>query len=184
MLPVSVYYEDTNASTVLGEFLKEVLRLHDKVLVICIGTDKYICDCIGPLVGSQLVETNIPLKVFGVLDDPIHSGNFEESIKEITHSFPDYKVIAIDGYLGKEEEIGVIRFKEGSINPGAAISKKHSSIGNYAIEAIIEKKEVSDYLLELPLRLRYIYKMASIIRDAFKYAYSANDNSNNLKFKI
>lgn len=175
MIPVSVYYQDNNASIVLGKFLKEILNLHDKVLVICIGTDKYICDCIGPLVGSQLIESNIPVKIFGMLDNPIHSQNIENSIKEITYSFPGYKIIAIDGYLGNEEEIGLIRFKEGSINPGAAISKKHTSIGDYAIEAIIEKKEVSDDLLKLPLRLRYIYKMASIIRDSFKYAYNIND---------
>lgn len=172
MLPVNVYYEDTNASIILGEIIKEAISLHDKVLVICIGTDKYICDCLGPLVGSLLVEAKIPVKVFGVLDNPIHSGNLEAVIKEIKDSLPKYKIIAIDGYLGNEEDIGTIRFKEGSINPGAAVSKKHSSIGDYSIEAIIEKNEVSDYLLELPLRLRYIYKMASVIREAFKYAYN------------
>lgn len=177
MLPVSVYYEDNNASIILGQVLKEVLSLNDKVLIICIGTDKYICDCLGPLVGSLLVEANIPLPVFGVLDNPVHSANVEIMIKEITDSFPDYKIIAIDGYLGNEEDIGLIKFKEGSINPGAAISKKHSSIGDYAIVAIIEKKEISDYLLELPFRLRYIYKIASVIREAFKYAYNTTDKS-------
>ena len=85
MLPVSVYYEDNNASIILGQVLKEVLSLNDKVLVICIGTDKYICDCLGPLVGSLLVDTSIPLHVFGVLDNPIHSANVEIMIKEITH---------------------------------------------------------------------------------------------------
>jgi putative sporulation protein YyaC len=177
MLPVTVYYEDNNASIILGQVLKELLSLNDKVLVICIGTDKYICDCLGPLVGSLLVDTSIPLHVLGVLDNPIHSANVEISIKEITRTFPDYKIIAIDGYLGNEEDIGLIKFKEGSVNPGAAISKNHSPIGNYVIEAIIEKKEVSDYLLELPIRLRYIYKMATVIREAFKYAYSNNDEN-------
>lgn len=180
MLPVSVYYEDINASIILGQVLKEVLNLNDKVLVICIGTDKYICDCLGPLVGSLLVDTNIPLHIFGVLNNPIHSANLETMIKEITNLFPDHKIIAIDGYLGNKEDIGLIKFREGSINPGAAISKKHSPIGNYSIEAIIEKKEVSDYLLELPIRLRYIFKMATVIREAFKYAYDMNDKNSTI----
>lgn len=175
MLPVSVYYEDNNASIILGEFLKEVLSLNDKVLVICIGTDKYICDCLGPLVGSLLVDTSIPLQIFGLLDNPIHSENIEITIKEITRIFPNHKIIAIDGYLGNKEDIGLIKFKEGSVNPGAAISKKHSPIGNYVIEAIIEKAESSDCLLELPIRLRYMFKMATVIREAFKYAYSNID---------
>lgn len=175
MLPVSVYYEDNNASIILGKILKEVLSLNVKVLVICIGTDKYICDCLGPLVGSLLLDANIPLDIFGVLDNPIHSTNIEIMIKQISRSFPNYKIISIDGCLGSEEDIGLIKFKEGSITPGAAISKNHSPIGDYAIEAIIEKKELSNYLLELPFRLRYMYKMALIIREAFEYAYSIND---------
>jgi putative sporulation protein YyaC len=174
MLPVSVFHEDNKASIILGEALKEVLSLNAKVLVICIGTDKYICDSLGPLVGSLLVDTNIPLHIFGILDDPIHSVNIEIKVKEIAHCFPDYKIISIDGCLGNEEDIGLIKFKKGSINPGAAISKNHSPIGDYAIEAIIEKKEVSDYLLELPIRLRYMFKMAIIIREAFEYAYGRN----------
>lgn len=178
MLTVSVYYKDNNASIILGKVLKEVLSINDKILVICIGTDKYICDCLGPLVGSLLVDSNIPLHIFGVLNDPIHSMNFEMTTKEIIALYPDHKIIAIDGYLGNEEEIGHIKFKEGSVNPGAAISKKHSPIGNYAIEAIIENREVSDSLLELPIRLRYIFQIAIIIRNAFKYAYDINDIHN------
>jgi putative sporulation protein YyaC len=180
MLPVSVYYEDSNASITLGEALKEVLSLNDKVLVICIGTDKYICDCLGPLVGSLLVDTRTPLHVLGVLDNPIHSSNLEIIIKEITNLFPNHKIIAIDGYLGNEQDIGLIKFKEGSVNPGAAISKNHPPIGNYVIEAIIEKEEASDHLLELPLRLRYMFKMAIIIRDAFKYACNIKDNNHEI----
>jgi putative sporulation protein YyaC len=175
MLPVSVYYEDNDASIVLGELIKEALSLNDKVLVICIGTDKYICDCLGPLVGSFLVEANIPINVLGVLENPIHSSNIEEVIIDIKDSFKDYKIIAIDGFLGNENDIGIIKFREGSITPGAAVCKKHSSIGDFAIEAIIEKTEVSDYLLELPIRLRYIYKMAAVIRDAFMYALNIKD---------
>lgn len=174
MLPVSVYYEDNGAAITLGKFLKEAIGESGKVVVICIGTDKYICDCLGPLVGSFLVEANIPVQVLGVLENPIHSGNIEVKIKEITNLYKDCKIIAIDGCLGNEKDIGIIKFREGSVNPGSAVSKKHTCVGDFAIEAIIEKKEVSDYLLELPIRLRYIYKIASVIRDAFRYAL--NDN--------
>ncbi|SHJ24208.1 putative sporulation protein YyaC [Clostridium cavendishii DSM 21758] len=171
MLSLSVYYEDEDASIKLGKFIKEIININEKVIIVCIGTDKYICDCLGPLVGSLLVDSKIPLNVYGVLNNPIHSINFEETTKEIINLYPDYKIIAIDGYLGNEEEIGYIHFGEGGINPGAAVYKKHSPIGDYAIKAVIQNVEVSDYLLKLPIRLRYIFKIATIIRDAFKYAY-------------
>lgn len=178
MLPVNVSYKDEDAAIILGKALKEVLSIHDKILIVCIGTDKYICDCLGPLVGSLLVDMNIPLHVFGLLNDPIHSTNFEIITKKICNLYPNHKIIAIDGYLGNEDEIGHIKFKEGSIAPGSAISKKHSLIGNYAIEAIIENKEISNYLLEMPIRLRYIFQIAITIRNAFKYAFSTVDIPN------
>lgn len=160
---------DRNAPIVLGEALKEVLE--EKILIFCIGTDKYIIDSLAPLLGSLLSDSGIPLQVFGTLDNPIHAENIEMRIKEINDKFPEYKIIAIDACLGEKDNVGLIKFKEGSINPGAGVHKKLPSIGDYAIEAIIEKKEASEYLMKLPMRLRYIFKMAVVIRDSFKYAY-------------
>jgi len=161
---------DRNAPIVLGEALKEVLE--EKILIFCIGTDKYIIDSLAPLLGSLLSDSGISLQIFGTLDNPIHAENIEMRIKEINDKFPEYKIIAIDGCLGDEEEVGLIKLKQGAINPGAGVHKKLPSIGDYAIEVIIEKKEASEYLLKLPMRLRYIFKMAVVIRNSFKYAYS------------
>lgn len=164
---------DRNASIVLGEALKEVLG--EKILIFCIGTDKYIIDSLAPLLGSLLIDSGISLQVFGTLDSPIHAENIEMMIKEIKNKFPEYKIIAIDACLGDRDDVGLIKFKEGSISPGAGISKKHTAIGDYKIKVIIEKREASNYLLQLPIRLRYIFKMAVVIRDSFKYAYSCID---------
>lgn len=174
---VRTYFEDNNASTILGEALKVLLSTSDKVLVVCIGTDRVICDCLGPLVATLLTDADTPVQVFGTLDNPIHSENIEVKIKEIREEFPEYKIIAIDGCLGDKEDVGIIKLKEGSISPGAGIGKKLQSVGHYAIEVIIEKKEASQYLFELPIRLRYIFKMAVVIREAFKYAYSYKEKN-------
>lgn len=174
-MEINVHYNDVNASHILGEALKEIINRNDNnIVLVCIGSDKFIFDSLGPLVGTLLVDIGIPMHIFGTLDNPIHAENIKIRIKD---KFPSYKVIAVDSSLGNEEDVGLVIFKEGSVKPGKGVGKEIFSIGDYAIKAIIEKSEARNYLTQLPLRLRYIFQMAVAIRDAFKYVYSCTDKN-------
>lgn len=169
---MNVHYKDVNASHILGEALRKIIKNDGHVVIVCIGTDIVMYDSLGPLVGTLLLEIGISVPIFGKLDDPIHAQNIEVRIKEIQENFPNHKVIAIDGCLGDETDVGNILLKEGGIKPGEGVGKNILQVGDYAIKPIIEKSEASKHLREHPIRLRYIFSIAVVIRDAFKYAYS------------
>ncbi|MTK12124.1 MAG: DUF1256 domain-containing protein [Clostridiaceae bacterium] len=168
MLPVSVHYKNKMASKILAEKLKEILIENDKVLILCVGTSKYMCDCLGPSLGTLLKDIRIPLNIFGTLQDPIHFLNAKDKIKEISRKLPDYKVICIDACLG--DSVGYIHIKNGSIIPGLGIGKTHDPMGDFSMEVVIEDQRKSKKIMKLPITLEYIMNMAFVIRDSFMYA--------------
>lgn len=170
-MELNVHYNDVNASHILGEALREIIyQDNGKIVIVCIGSDRVIFDSLGPLVGTLLLDIGISVPIFGSLEDPINSENIEIRIEEIQTNFPNHKVVVIDSGLGEKLDVGLIVVKDGSIKPGAGIDKNILPVGDYVIVPIIEGYEMSEYLSELQIRLRYIFKLAIMIRDSFKYA--------------
>ena len=81
MNKIKTYYKNYLAYYEISNFLKD--HIDEKTIIVCIGTDKCIGDCLGPLVGTLLREKFFPLKVFGTLDSPIHALNLDKKITEI-----------------------------------------------------------------------------------------------------
>ncbi|MEQ8197298.1 MAG: DUF1256 domain-containing protein, partial [Clostridiaceae bacterium] len=65
MNKVKVNYKGTMSYYELAYFLKDFIT--KKTVIICIGTDKCIGDCLGPLVGTLLEDTLVPIPVYGTL---------------------------------------------------------------------------------------------------------------------
>lgn len=176
-MEINVHYKDVNASYILGEALRKIIYKNGgHIVIVCIGTDIVMYDSLGPLVGTLLMEIGISAPIFGKLDDPIHAQNIEVRIKEVKDNFPNHKVIAIDGCLGDEIDVGNILLKEGGVKPGQGVGKNILEVGDYAIKPIIEKSEASKYLRELQIRLRYIFSIAVVIKEAFVFAYNLDKN--------
>lgn len=150
--------------------------IDDKTMIICIGTDKCIGDCVGPLVGTLLKEKGLGLNVFGTLKDPIHALNINKKYKEIIKNYPDYKVIAIDACLGEKEHIGKIVVKDNGIAPGKGVGKKLPHVHGIGIAAIIEDSENSECLTTMPIRLSFIKDIADVISDSIIKAYERKEN--------
>src|SRR5690606_3478441 len=92
-----------------------------KLVVACIGTDRSTGDTLGPLVGMMLTDLNLPnVVVFGTLEEPLHAANLRSTLPfvEATAKELSAPVLAIDAFLGKEEDIGMIRLRKGPIWPG------------------------------------------------------------------
>lgn len=115
---------------------------------------------------------NVIRQIKGTLNSPIHSENIKIRIEEIKEKFPNHKVVVIDGAFGEEPDVGFIVVKHGSIKPGLGVDKNISPVGDYSIVPIIGNYEISKYISKLPIRLRDIFKVAVVIREGFKYAYS------------
>ncbi|MGL4873433.1 MAG: spore protease YyaC [Clostridium sp.] len=145
--------------------LSDTLKLHIKEnsIIVCIGTDKFIGDALGPIVGSLLSYYNFPLPVYGTLHAPIHALNLNKSISKIKALHPDSYIIAIDACLGTSSQIGDICVRDIPVSPGKGVGKKLKDIGDLSIIGIVAKNNYEDFLNSNSIRLSFIYDLASVI---------------------
>jgi putative sporulation protein YyaC len=133
--------KETTEGTEFNDFvnnLKEVLSNTTKEIVfLCVGTDRSTGDSLGPVVGTMLIENNLPYPVYGTLEKPVHALNIKKILKEINQTHNDPFILGIDACLGDERQIGFIFFKEGSLIPGIAVNKKLPHVGEYHMKAVV-----------------------------------------------
>lgn len=136
--------------------------------VLCIGTDRHILDCLGPLTGSMIKDQMPKVPLYGTLHNPLHAHNLSAQLNYIRYLHSGGNELVIDASLGGLDELGRIRLRSGSIYPGKAIGKKLPLLGTYAITGVVKSKE--------PVRLIHgkagkeslsvVYDMARIISSA------------------
>lgn len=142
-------------------------------VILCIGTDRIIGDCLGPMVGTllekRLGESITPgfdeLPVYGTLHRTVHALNLPAVSKEIKKKHPDRVVIAVDASLGSHERIGSVLIRPGSLQPGAGVSKSLPSTGDISITGIVAAESLHPYLDLQTVRLSVITDMAAQISD-------------------
>ncbi|MFV3012645.1 spore protease YyaC [Clostridium botulinum] len=140
--------------------------LNKDTIIICIGTDRCIGDCLGPLVGTILKYKNIPLKLYGTLDEPIHALNIEETIKNIKNSYPNSSIIGIDACLGDKNNIGQIQVRNFPIQPGKGVGKILPKVGDCSIVGIVDSNENCDIFTSANTRLSLILNIAKVIANS------------------
>ncbi|CAG9714897.1 spore protease YyaC [Clostridium neonatale] len=138
-------------------------HINTNSIIVCIGTDKCIGDCLGPLVGTILKENNFPLPVYGTLSEPIHALNIDERLNEIKKLHPNAHIIGIDACLGNEEDIGDIRVRNHAISPGKGVGKELPEVGETSIIGIVDTSEYSDLFFSRSIRLSFVMDMAKSI---------------------
>lgn len=161
---IKVSHIDNNAINILSNYLKDIIK--PNTLIVCIGTDKCIGDCLGPLVGTLLLKNNYPYEVIGTLENPAHAVNLNKVIDTINSEYSDFDIIAIDACLSSNEYIGSIQLKKGPIHPGKGVGKNLPRIGNISIIGIVDTYESSDIFSIKGIRLNLIMKMAEVISSA------------------
>lgn len=112
-----------------------------KLVFLCIGTNRVIGDCFGPLIGYKLKnffreEENI--EVIGDIENIVSFQNIERIIKKIKEE--DAFVIAIDAALScNNNKIGKIMVSQNKMNVGSSINKRNLYIGDISIKGIVAK---------------------------------------------
>lgn len=160
----------------ISEFLKQYSS--EKCVILCIGTDRFIGDCLGPLTGTLLSKLNLPVPVLGTLDNLVHAVNLRRTIYHIRTAYKEHKVIAVDACLGTSRSIGCIQVKEGSIQPGRGVGKKLIHVGDCSIVGVVDEAVGSDdceyenYLRINNVRLGLVMKMAETIAKGIYYTFS------------
>lgn len=140
--------------------------LNKDTIIICIGTDRCIGDCLGPLVGTILRYKNIPLKLYGTLDEPIHALNIEKTIKNIKNSYPNSSIIGIDACLADKDSIGQIQVRNFPIQPGKGVGKTLPKVGDCSIVGIVDSNENCDIFTSANTRLSLILNIAKVIANS------------------
>ncbi|MGX9133275.1 spore protease YyaC [Rummeliibacillus sp. JY-2-4R] len=132
---------DENEIELLGlkisEIIRQSSRKYSDIVFLCIGTDRYVGDSLGPLVGSMLKDSGVPFQVYGTLKEPIHAFNLKKVLKDIHKHIKNPVVISIDASIGNKEEVGYVLFKEGPLTPGTALQKILPKVGDYHFIGVI-----------------------------------------------
>ena len=148
--------------------------INKDTVIVCIGTDKCIGDCLGPLVGTILTENFFPLPVYGTLSSPIHALNISERLDEIYANHPNASIIGVDACLGDEDDIGEIRIRDYAIRPGKGVGKELPEVGMASVIGIVDSSDSSELFFSRSIRLSFIMNMAKSISRIFIESYNLN----------
>jgi putative sporulation protein YyaC len=150
--------------------LEKQEELHKRVIVIlCIGSDRYIGDALGPLVGSYL-EENTQYIVYGSLDKPVHAGNLVDIIHIIKDKYARPIIIAVDACLGNNDEIGNLEIWEGGLEAGIAVGNKLPSVGDISIIGVVNSSGFVGYLDLQSTPLSIVMRLSKCISRALEDA--------------
>lgn len=175
---ISFHMDEPDAALSFGKSFQQLLLDHsrDKIqpkIVVCIGTDRSTGDCLGPLIGSKMAETNhTGLEVFGTLDEPVHAGNLVDYLQKIRANWHSPFIIAIDACLGRMDSVGVVNIGTGSLRPGAGVNKDLPPVGNLHITGIVNVGGFMEYFVLQNTRLSTVMRMANLISAGMTYGWS------------
>jgi len=166
---VKVNHKDPLAYYEIAYFLKDYIDKN--TIIVCIGTDRCIGDCLGPLVGTQLKEKGFPFPVYGTISEPIHALNIEKKLYEIKLLHPKANIIGIDACLGDANSVGEIQARDYPIHPGKGVGKTLPDVGTSSIIGIVDSSDNNEIFTNRNIRLDLIFSMSKIITDSLIHAY-------------
>ena len=125
----------------IKEFALDILkRLHlGKIPVfLCVGSDKYVCDSLGPIISELLTKKyNIEAYVYGGLDYNINANNLSQAINYVETEHPYSQIVLIDATLG--DNVGNVVVTNGSY-AGLGKVLPIRKIGNFSVLGVVNKK--------------------------------------------
>lgn len=166
---IKSHYDNPLAYYEIANFLKDYID--ENTIIVCIGTDRCIGDCLGPLVGTLLKDNFFPLPVFGTISEPIHALNIDKKLNEIKNIYPKGNIIGIDACLGDNESIGEIQARDYPIHPGKGVGKSLPEVGTASIIGIVDSSDSSELFTTRNIRLDLIMKLSKVITHAIIQAY-------------
>lgn len=165
---IKLHYQSHFVTNYLTKFLLSLIPQNiNRIVVVCIGTDRSTGDALGPLVGSMLQHRKLNnLVVYGNLHEPIHAVNLSNKLSIINEKYDDPFIIAVDAALGNVSSVGQFICGQGAIQPGAALGKKLPPIGNAYLSGVVNMNSSANFLILQSTRLSLVYDMATIIANS------------------
>ncbi|WP_028550099.1 spore protease YyaC [Paenibacillus sp. UNC451MF] len=166
----------------LAEFLSTIRQPEldaEKILFLCIGTDRSTGDALGPLVGTMLVEAGYPY-VMGTLEAPLDASNMIERLARIP---TEQKVVAIDACLGQPASVASYQVSNQPMEPGKSLGKQLPAVGDYSIAGIVNVDGGQKYSTLQSTSLYRVMVMAKEIVAAIRIAFPVNSVSTKSQVK-
>ncbi|UOK59079.1 spore protease YyaC [Bacillus sp. OVS6] len=110
------------AALKLNEIFQHAERENQEIVFLCIGSDRYVGDSLGPLVGTMLLEHEIPYRVYGTLEEPVHAFNLKGILKKIQKPKKPL-IISMDACLGDQGQVGSVSFNKGPLRREKLLKK-------------------------------------------------------------
>lgn len=153
------------AQRVLFKMVKD--RFYAPVIV-CVGSDLAIGDSLGPIVGTMLKNRKEAQNffVYGSLKTPVTAKEIRYLNEFLKKTHPYSPIIAVDAAVGEKNEIGLIKFSDDSLRPGAGANKRLERVGDCSILGIVAEKENFSFSKLNLTRLSIVYRMAEVIANA------------------
>lgn len=150
-------------SVAVRSVLREATATGRVIVILCIGTDRSTGDALGPLTGSRLKTLHVYPHVFGTLDDPVHAANLPEALHNLSSTFANPYIVAVDACLGRLESVGCVTVGRGPLRPGAAVNKDLPPVGDICITGVVNVGGFMEHLVLQSTRLNLVVKMADAI---------------------
>lgn len=149
-----------NIKTKLANFLST--RFDTPPILLCLGTDKLLADCLGAIVATTMRSRNYPNYIYGGLESPITQQNAQFCHDFIHTMHPASPLIIVDSMATlKQHRLGYISITNSYI--GAVNSFKfEADIFIYGITTLIQNNKLCS------ARLYNILTLNSIICDALE----------------
>lgn len=168
MNKIKVDHKASIAFYEIAYFLKDYID--SETVIVCIGTDRCIGDCLGPIVGTLLKYNKFPYPVFGTIEEPIHALNIDKKLEEIRSLYPNSTIIGIDACLGEVGSVGEIQARDIPIHPGKGVGKSLQSVGDLSIIGIVDSNENDEIFTNRNIRLSLIIEIAKVICDSLLHS--------------
>lgn len=168
---IRIRLDTADAATDLAEAISRViaqtcLRTASDPIVLCIGSDRFIGDALGPLVGTLLLERRpTAYSVRGDLSNTVHAGNLSHVIQELKEHRGDSFVLAVDASLGRPDSVGTICVAPGSLQPGAGVNKSLPAVGHMHVTGVVNVGGFMEYFVLQNTRLGFIMRMARLLAE-------------------
>ena len=175
------HYQCSNGIPLLRQSLKRFVPEDKPLAIACVGTDKCTGDSLGPYVGHFLQHLD-DVDVIGTLENPLHAGNVQETMKRYRNDNPNAFIIGVDASLSLPEEIGQIIVKNTPLLPGRGLGRKLGEVGDMSITGIVNEASSMNFLRLSCTRLHLVNGLAETIAALLEETI-ANTNKRSAKQK-
>ena len=144
---------------------KECFSLNKHLVILCIGSDRVIGDCLGPLVGHKLSSLlkSSDISIYGTLNNPVHAKNLNTTIKKIRATIRNPYIIALDSSLGTTSHVGCVTLGKGSLSPGIGTGKSLPQVGDIYITGIVNESGINNIATLQTTHLNTVMRLADFI---------------------